>query len=393
MYIVLAILAFGFLIFIHELGHYIAARIFHVRIFEFSIGMGPRLLSYTSKKTGIVYALRLLPFGGFVSMEGELVEETENGTETSAGTADGAVSDDPVAEDGFVRTDAAVGAKTPEVPDEQVNCGPLISRPAWQRLIVHAAGALMNLFFGFLAMFIITTQSTLTSTTIGEFRPTEETGYPVSSESYGLMVGDTILSVNGERVYTGEQLYYHILHEGGTEGEALTLRILRGEEEMTLSVVFPTVVISGQSYGEMDFRIYAISDPSVGDYIAHSFHKCGYMVEMIWDSLIDLITGRYTIEAVSGPVGTATVVGEAAKGGFLNFLYICAAISINLGIFNLLPFPALDGGHLLYTLIEMVSRRRLSPKWISRFDMAGLFLLLALMVIVTGKDIFTLIRS
>lgn len=359
MTIVIAVLVFGLLIFIHELGHYVAARIFHVRVFEFAIGMGPKLIWYESKKTGIVYALRMIPFGGFVSMEGELSEDAN---------AEEALRDMPE-------------------PLRDPRLGALASKPAWQRLIVHAAGALQNLLFGFLICVILTCTMTAGGTEIGAFRPVE--GETVTSEEQGLRVGDEVIRVGSRRVYIAEQLYYEIVHQGGTD-KPLTLTVRRDGEVRTFDITFPTQKENGETFGVIDFVPYAVHK-DFGTVVTQSFHRAGYLVRMVWDSIIDLVTGRYSLRAVSGPIGTAGVISDAAKSGFNTLLLLTALISVNLGIFNLLPLPALDGGHIFYTLIELVSRRRLPPKIVGIIDAVGMFLLFGLMIVVTVKDIITLV--
>ena len=363
MYILIALLVFGFLIFIHELGHYIAARLTKVRIFEFAIGMGPKLLWYESKKTGIVYSLRMIPIGGFVSMDGEL-----------------ATGENSQPEDEEIR---ALRARTAS----QVGATSLGIKPAWQRLIVHVAGATMNLIFGFLAAIILTCVLQVGGTTVAEFVPAE--GKDVAyTQSQGLAVGDEIVAVNGKRVYIADQLFYEIMHEGGTD-EPLTLTVVRDGVKQDLTIHFPTLTEQGQSFGDYDFLVYG-EKKTFGVVIKQSFHKSCYMVNMVWDSLIDLITGRYSFEAVSGPIGTTTVIADAAKMGWQNLFFLMALISVNLGIFNLLPLPALDGGHIFYTLIELVTRRRLPEKVVGILDSVGLILLMGLMVVVALKDIFAL---
>ena len=359
MTVVVAVLIFGLLIFIHELGHYVAARIFHVRIFEFAIGMGPKLIWYESKKTGIVYALRMIPFGGFVSMEGELSEDAD---------AEEALRDMPE-------------------PLRDPRLGALASKPAWQRLIVHAAGAVQNLLFGFLICIILTCTMTAGGTQIGEFRPVE--GETLTSKEQGLMVGDEVVKVGSRHVYIAEQLYYEIVHQGGTD-KPLTLTVRRDGEIKTFDIVFPTQEENGETFGVIDFVPYAVHK-NFGTVVSQSFHRAGYLVRMVWDSIIDLVTGRYSLRAVSGPVGTAGVISSAVKSGMNTLLLLTALISVNLGIFNLLPLPALDGGHIFYTLIELVSRRRLPAKVVGIIDAIGMFLLLGLMVVVTVKDIITLV--
>ena len=207
--IIIAVLVFGFLILIHELGHYTFARIFKVTIKEFSIGMGPKLLWYDSKKTGIRYSLSMLPFGGYVAMAGEDEE-----------------SDDPNSFD---------------------------KKPAWQRFIITAAGATVNIVAGALAMILLTTMIPLGSTTVHDFVDKEQSKYTVSSSESGLLAGDTILSVNGKRVKILDELSYEIMRQGN---RPIDLTVLRDGAEVDLpGVVFPTEKQEEQTFGMMDFRV------------------------------------------------------------------------------------------------------------------------------------------
>ena len=346
--VVTAILVFGFLIFIHEFGHYITARIFKVRIEEFSIGMGPRLFWYTSKKTGIKYSLAMLPIGGFVSMPGENGEDEE-------------YKDDP----------NTFGKK-----------------PAWQRFIITAAGATVNIVAGFLAMIILTSLINIGDTTVGDFYDSSEIGSEISSEASGLRVGDEIIAVDGKRVRILDDLSYEIMRRGY---EPIDITVIRDGEEMTLKdVAFPTETQLGQTFGIRDFKVYAV-DKTVGSVLKYSWFKGTLIVRMVWESIYDLITGRYTFAAVSGPVGISSAIGDAVSQGFASVLYIAVLISINLGVMNLLPIPALDGGRLLTLLIEMVTRRKLPPKVEGIINGVGLALLLGLSLVIMVKDVIQLI--
>jgi len=353
--VIIALLVFGLLIFIHEFGHYITARIFKVTINEFSIGMGPRILSRTSKKTGIRYSLALLPIGGFVAMAGENGEEDENN-----------LPDDPNRFD---------------------------KKPAWQRLIITAAGATVNIVAGFLAMIIVASFITLGSTTVGRFATPEEMdkfGYEVSSEASGLKVNDEIIRVNGKRVNIYEELSYEIMRAGT---EPVDLVVIRdGEEHEIPDVVFPTVENSGQVFGTLDFAVYR-RDKNVGSVLSYAWQNSTLIVRMVWESLFDLITGRYTLAAVSGPVGISGAIGDAASQGFISLLNMVTLISINLGVMNLLPIPALDGGRLLTTLIEIITRKKLPPKVEGIINAVGLAFLLTLSAVILVKDVIQLIIS
>lgn len=342
LYWLVAVLVFGLLIFIHELGHFITARIFGVTVYEFSIGMGPAMITYTSKKTNIKYALRVFPLGGYVSMAGEDEE-----------------SDDPNAFD---------------------------KKPSWQRFIVTAAGGVVNLLFGaLLTLAVVLASAPLGSTAIHSYP--EQSNHEISSEESGLRPGDVILAVNGSRVHVVNDLAYEIMHDAG-QGP-VDVRILRDGEEMTLSVTFPTAVSSGTRVGLLDFYVQA-EEMTFGNVLKHTFYRSLSTVKMVWESLIDLVSGRYGMEAVSGPVGVAGAISDAAATDIVQLLYLVAIISINLGVVNLLPLPALDGGRLFFLLFEMIARRPvLAKKHEALIHGIGIMLLLGFMIIVTFKDIFS----
>ena len=348
--ILITVAVFGVLIFTHEFGHYITARIFKVTINEFSIGMGPRIFSHTSKKTGIKYSLAVLPIGGFVAMAGE----------------DGLESDPLVLED-------------PNTFDK---------KPAWQRFIITFAGAFVNVFMGFIAMIILTTTINIGNTEVVEFIPASESGYDISSEDSGLMKGDVITHIDGKSVSILDQLSYEIMRKGN---EPIDVTVIRGGKEVVIpDVVFPTVSDQGQSFGAMDFRVRAV-EKDFGSVMHYSFSKSTLIIRMCWESLYDLFTGRYTIAAVSGPVGMSSAIGEAASQGPQTLLYLVALISINLGVMNLLPIPALDGGRLLTILREMVTRKKLPRKVEGIINAVGLALLLTLSLFIMIKDVIQLL--
>ncbi len=347
--ILIAVLVFGFLIFIHEFGHYITARIFKVSITEFSIGMGPRLVWYDSKKTGIRYSLSMLPIGGYVAMVGEDGE-----------------SDDPNSFD---------------------------KKPAWQRFIITAAGATVNIVAGFLAMILLTSMIKIGNTTVADFVPSEDFSdvenidLTYSSSDFGLMKGDTITRVNGKSVRILDELSYEIMRYGN---EPVDLTVIRDGKEIPLNDVrFPVITEQGQTFGTMDFKVYAI-DKGFFNTLSISVRKSALVIRMVWESLYDLITGRYSFAAVSGPVGISGAIGDAARSGFASLLNITVIISINLGVMNLLPIPALDGGRLLTVLVEMITKKKLPPKVEAAINGVGLLLLLGLSMVIMVKDVIQL---
>ena len=348
--VILALLVFEFLIFIHEFGHYITARIFKVTIKEFSLGFGPELLTYESKKTNIKYKLCAFPLGGFVAMAGEDEE-----------------SDDPNA---FHR------------------------KPAWQRFIITAAGATVNILAGFLAMIIIVCFSDIGSTTYAypvedaEIAQYDYIDTTYRSKDYGLMDGDEIISVNGKKVRIEDELSYQISRYGH---EPVDLVVIRDGERVELEDVrFPTATSQGQVFGMRDFYVYRI-DKNFFNVFSLSVRKAALVMRMCWESIIDLVTGRYTFEAVSGPVGISVAISDAASVGFLSLLNIGVLISMNLGFMNLIPFPALDGGRLLTILIEMITRKKIPANIEGIINTVGLSILFVLMIVILFKDAFMLI--
>ncbi len=359
-----SVLVFGFLIFIHEFGHYITARAFHITIEEFSIGMGPRLISWVSKRSGIRYSIALLPIGGFVAMPGE------NGEYNADAEDDGA--EDPY------RDDPNTFGK----------------KPAWQRFIVTAAGAAVNITAGFLAMILLTSITNIGDTTVKAYHTKESLSEAYGMEitelscDSGLAVGDKILAVDGKRVRILDELSYEIMRRGD---EPVDILVERGGEQMLIeNVVFPRQNAEGQTFGIMDFKVARV-EKNVGTVLSYSWSKSVLIVRMCWESIYDLITGRYSFTAVSGPVGISSAIGNAVTQGFSTLLYITVLISINLGVMNLLPVPALDGGRLIVLIVEMITRKRMPAKVEGMINGIGLALLLLLSVVVMIKDVIQLI--
>ena len=337
-YVLIMVLVFGVLIFIHELGHFMTARACGVHVKEFAIGMGPTIFSWNSKKHGTKYGLRLLPIGGFVSMTGEDEE-----------------SDDP---------------------------GAFCNKSVPRRMGIVVAGAAMNLLLGFLLMMVLVfSQGNLASNVIGRFDEN-------AISSAKLEVYDEIVKVGNVRVHTWEETVYEIMNQGY---EPVDVTVVRNGERLTVEdVSFGTMEESGAVFGNCDFIPFA-EERSFGNLMRHTFFRSTSTVKMVYDSLIGMFTGRFGLEAVSGPVGVAEVVGDAAKASMQQFLYIVAVLSINLGVFNLIPFPALDGGRFLFLTIEGIRRKPIDRNVEGYINFVGIILLFALMIFVTCKDILKLI--
>ncbi len=332
-----AILLFLVLIIIHEFGHFIAAKLMGVRVNEFAVGFGPKLFSIKGKETK--YAFNLIPFGGYCAMEGE--------DETST--------------------------------DERAFC----NKKAWRRFVIVIMGALFNLLLGLIIVAIILAPSKVfTSTTVAEFNEN------AMSQSTGLEVDDKILRVDGRKIHTFYDLSYAFTNIPDGKIDMTVLR--DGKEKELRDVTFKTEEENGISYLTLDFKVYGIKK-TVGSYIEQTVKTAVSYCAVIWRSLIDMLSGKYGLSAVSGPVGVTVAIADAAKQNLRNLLPLMALITINLGIFNLLPIPALDGGRLLFILIEMITRKPVPQKWESIVHAVGFVILIGLMLLIAAKDIWTLI--
>ncbi len=336
-YIAVMALVFGVMIFIHEAGHFFTARACGITVKEFAIGMGPKLFSWTSKKHGTLHSLRLFPIGGYVSMEGE-DEDSE---------------------------------------DENAFC----NKPVWQRMLVVIAGPFMNIVLGILlTLIVVLSQPRLGSTVIAQFNDNS-----ISSDK--LAVGDQIVEVDGTRVFTGNEVMYEIMNQGY---EPIDVVVKRDGEKVTVEdVTFGVLTEQGVSFGQMDFKVEAESK-SFLNVVKQTATRSVSTVKMVYDSLIGMVTGRFGMDAVSGPVGVAQTVGDAAKTDFVSFLYIGAILTINLGVINFIPFPALDGGRFLLLIVEAIRRKPIDKKIEGYINAAGLIVLFGFMIMITCKDIFNL---
>lgn len=262
----------------------------------------------------------------------------------------------------------------------------LNKKPVWQRAIIMAAGAFMNLLLGFILMFImVVTSSSIGGTTIAKFASED-----ASSLSSGLALGDTILKIDGTNVHTSTELVYEIMRNGT---KPIDVTVKRGDETLTIGdVTFPTTIEKGVTFGETDFYVYAV-EKTPWIVVKNAWYQSLSSVKMIWESLFDLVTGKYGFEQVSGPVGVTEAIGEAANTSSTSLLYICTLIAINLGVVNLLPLPALDGGRILFLLIELIRGKPVKPELEGYIHFTGIVILMLFMVFITYKDILNLFQK
>lgn len=343
--ILFALLFFGVIIMIHECGHFACAKLFKVKVNEFSLGMGPAL--FKRKKGDTLYAVRLFPIGGYVAMEGE----------------------DDASED-----------------DRAFN-----KKPVWQKMIIVVAGALMNLILGFILMVLLLTTSTdlIGTNTIKEFYP------DAVSSQYGLQAGDRFVEIDGHHVWS--ELDLSFLMSRSQDG-VFDFVVERNGEKVTLNdVYFATEQQNGITLIQYDFIIIG-EQPGFLNIVKNAFTQSASIVRMVWLSVFDLVTGRYGMSELAGPVGTVDIIADVtaqavSSGSLTNLLTIMAFITINVGVANLLPLPALDGGRFLFLAIEAVRRKPVNPKYEGYVHAAGLALLLLLMVVVTYNDIARIVHG
>lgn len=400
--LILTILMLCVMVVIHELGHFLFAKLFGVKVLEFSIGMGPALYTTNKKKKAekdkkensepfdladsfnysdrnqkkendssdvpavsteddtnekTTFSIRAFPIGGYVSMLGE---------------------------DGNSKDARAFCNKKP-----------------WQKIIISLAGPAMNFLLGILCMCLLVgieaniNEGRVASNTVGEF----------INESYGvdgeiryfnsksdecdnpLMVGDKIIKVEDVRVHTGNEVVYEISHKAHNP---IDITVIRNGEKIELNdVVFPTMESQGIIFGDVDFRVYG-EELSFGSFVKHAFFRSFSTIKMVIDSISDMLTGRYGIDAVSGPVGVSSAVGDAVSAGFHSALYLFTVITMNLGVMNLLPLPALDGGHLIFHFYELIFRKPVKKEFEQAVNVIGFMLLMALALFITVKDVLNL---
>lgn len=387
LYLLLTLLLLSIMVVIHELGHFLFAKFFKVTVLEFSIGMGPAIYTTKNKKK------KTEKSKGSIEMAGSF-RQGDAGDELALNTD--ALPGEPVTQ----KTDFSIRALPiggyvsmagEDEASEDVNA--FCNKPVWQRFIITVAGAVMNVLLGILCMCLLVGIETTQYAQNGE-------GYLVSNTIYGfqenstsdkcenpLMPGDTVIKVDGVYVHTGNELVYEIMNQGFEPIDIVVNR--NGQEILLENVVFPTEENSGVAFGNYDF-IMQLERADFLTVVKHSVFRSISTVKVITDSLGDFLGGRYGTEAVSGPVGMAGAVGEATKSGFSSILYLFILITMNLGVFNLLPLPALDGGRLIFLIIEGIARKPIKREIEQTINTIGLMALMALMLMVTVKDVFSL---
>lgn len=362
--LIAALIVFSAVIAIHEFGHFTVAKLCGIQVNEFSIGMGPALWKKIYK--GTQYSLRALPVGGYVALEGEESPESQQAE---------AACDEREAED-----------ENP-VPPEQRTGIPLNEAPVWQRVLVMVAGAFMNFVLGFVVLVILVAaqEGAITSKTI----------YSIENDALcgqtGLQAGDEIVAVNGRRCFVANDILYELVR---TEAYRARFTVKRDGQKVELpDVQFDTWQDEdGQTHMTLGFTVYGIKKTPL-NVLKEAWNSTLYYGRIVFTSLADLVRGRESINNLSGPVGIVTAIGQAASYGWQDLLELLALITINLGVFNLLPFPALDGGKVVFLIIEGVTGHAVPEKLQGTLTIAAFALLFGLMLFATYNDIIRLVTG
>ena len=335
------IVVFCLIIFIHELGHFVSAKLFGVTVHEFSIGMGPKI--WGSARGGTEYSVRALPVGGYVKLEGE----------------DGASE------------------------DKNAFC----NKSIFARFVVLASGAFMNFVLGFvLYLIIMSTATGFGSNVVGEV--IENSAFYDS----GIVAGDVIVHMESEEYSSKIRTFNDInffTYRNGTEPVTVTF-VRDGVERAVVGMV--------PKYNEEEGRhLYGfkaeIAPKTFGNVIKYAYDQSVFVGKVVLSSFADLLRGRAGASDISGPVGIVTEIGNAAKAGLATLANLAALISINLGIINLLPIPALDGGRILFLIYELIRRKKVPADKEAMVHAIGFMLLIGFMLIITFFDITKLFNK
>jgi regulator of sigma E protease len=364
---IIFLLVLTVLVFIHELGHFLAARLFKIRVDEFAIGFPPRIWSVMRK--GTRFAINLIPLGGYVKIHGE--GETDELT-----------------------------------PDS------MLAKPRWQQAVVLVAGVTFNIVLTWLLLssaFMMGTQASVQGFPTDKVSDRSVAIMFVSpgspAEKAGIKSGDTIVSVSNTVVHLeGSGLSVPLIQSAIADATGEVTFVVHPEMNMSTT---STIVVTPETGVVMGKKAVGISMDEVGVINLGFFESFVYGAKSTYALTTSIVTGLYdffaqvlspensaqsALQSVSGPVGIASIVGASASRGFSALLVITAVISANLAVLNLAPFPALDGGRLVVVGIEGMLRRRLNPKIIGWVNAIGFLLLIGLMIVVTFKDIFALVK-
>lgn len=369
MNILIAIIVFSVLILFHEFGHFLLARLCRVRVIEFSLGMGPRLLSHVSRRSGTRYSLKLFPFGGSCEMKGEFSEEEEKEDKKEGGPDDGEAGDGTG--DSFE------------------------SKRVWQRMLIVAAGPIFNFILAFLFALFLIGQAGYDPPVVLEV----EDGSPAAQA--GIEAGDWITKIGRSAISLQRDIsVYTMLHSTAfSSGHPVTVHWTHEGEERSAQIVPEESADGRYLLGISTSSQYRLHG-GVLTTVRYSFLETGYWIRITFDSLGMLLRGQVSADDVSGPVRIVKTISDTVEESredgvlyvWLNVLQVAILLSANLGVMNLLPLPALDGGRLLFLVVEAVTRRKPDRRFEQAVNYAGFMVLMGLALLLVFHDLQTIFR-
>lgn len=341
MTLIYMILILSVVIFIHEFGHFIFAKRANIYVYEFSLGMGPRIFKFNRKNDETDYCIRLFPIGGFVQMAGEEVDDDE------------------------------------KVPNDRK----LYSKTILERFLTIGAGIFFNFVLAIVLLFVV---GLVNGCSINKpyIKSIEE------GVNSNINVGDKIYSVNGKKVLFTDIL---VLDLQVNSGKPIDMVLINSEGEKYDVTIEPTIVNEdGKEIYKYGIGLGDDVETGVLASIKYAFSKFASLICQMVMVIFYLFTGKLGLNSLSGPVGIFNVVGETAALGFINLVYLTAFLSVNVGFMNLVPIPALDGCRLLFLLIEKIKGSKVDAKYENFIHAVGFVLLMILMVVVTFNDVIKL---
>ena len=340
--ILILILILSIIILIHEFGHFIWAKKFGVHIYEFSMGMGPIIFTHKGKKDNINYNIRAFPIGGFVAMAGEVYDDDD------------------------------------KIKKEKLMC----NKPWYQRLIILVAGVTNNFILAIVVLFF---SALIWGSTVNEPRITEVIK-DSPMEKAGIVAGDTIVAVNGKKASNWDKTQILLIYK--SKGNKYKLDIKHEDGSTGTYYVKPEITKKGKEEVRLfGFKVEAKEEHGFVNAVKYSFKKFATVVDTMALTIGGLFTGKLSLKSLSGPVGMYEVVNQGIGQGLNYMLYLLAFLSINVGFLNILPFPAFDGGRVLFLVIEKIKGSKVNAELENKFHTVGFILLMILMVYITIQDI------
>lgn len=338
------ILVLGITILIHEFGHFLFAKKFGVHCYEFSIGMGPRLFKWHRKNDETEYSIRLFPIGGYVSMAGESTDYDK------------------------------------DVPKSKH----LQHKSKFQRFMIMFAGVFFNYILAIICFTIVGLVSG--SPTNVPYVAEVSQGYP--AYEVGMNTNAEIIKINGKKIRNMDHL---TLELASLEGETIAITLLtEAGQEKIYNLTPKKEEIDGETVYRYGFSIATEVKEGFFNAIKYGFTKLFHLFEQMIMIIAYLITGKLSLSSLAGPIGIYNLVGESAKAGLINLVYLVGYLCVNVGVINIIPLPAFDGGHILFIIIEAIKGKPISPKVENTIHAVGMIFLLLLMLVVTINDIIRL---